>query len=652
MMKPEPIVSDPTALQDLKTRLRTVRRKLLTPAPRLNLSEWASRYRYISAEYTATPGFYHWDLAPYQKEIMDVAGDHRVRQMVVMSSAQVGKTTVLENIIAYYMANDPAPIMMVMPTLTDAKDFSSARIELMCKDSPILRGLLKDKRVRDSGNTVMRKQFPGGMLYFTAANSPTGLRAKSIRVLLLDEVDAYPASTTGGKDGDPVTQAIARVTSFWNSKVILTSTPTIKDFSRIEKEFLQSDQRYFHIPCPHCGEYQRLVWENIKYENDDPTTAFLVCVKNGCVIDESEKPAMLRKGKWVASNPASPIPGFHISALYSNQPNASWKALVAQWLVVKKDRETLKGFINTKLGETFEDKGERIEAHVLMERMETYDAPCPTGVGVITAGVDIQGNRIEVAVWGHGARDEKWLLDTDQIFIDPGTEAAWNELATTLARRYKTKSGVEVGIRVAAVDSGYLTENVYKFVRRYNGNKNIKVIPVKGSTEAGRPILGKGKALLKQGVVLHTVGTDTAKDHIFSWLRVEEPGPGYVHIPDGVDREVLEQLTSEKVLRYTIGGRAVRRYEKTRERNEQLDMAVYALAALYTFNPKTLAKLEEQARKLADSPPPDVTDGSSDPATELTPTIIPAPEVTPTPQKVIQKRPTRFTVGGLGRRRW
>lgn len=593
------VKTTPEAYRNLTYRLRSAVHTILTPPPRLQLSEWANENRQLSRESSPEPGRFRWQRAPYMKEMLDVAGDYRTQKMVIMSSAQVGKTTILENVIANYIANDPSPILMVLPELMTAKAFSTDRLDPMLRDTPVLKGRVKEKRSRDSGNTLLQKRFLGGHLTIIGANSASGLRSRPIRVLLMDEVDAYPISA--GKEGDPVNLAIARTSNYWNRKIILTSTPTIKDLSRIEKEFKASDQRYYHVPCPHCGEFDKLTWKRIKWDNDDPNTTHLVCLKNGCVIEEADKLQMLREGMWIADNPSSETAGFHLNALYS--PWKTWKELVAKWLEDKKDKQTLQVFINTVLGETWDDAGERVEIHHLAKRLEQWDhGTIPNGVGVLVAGVDVQAEWIEAYVWGFGHKEEAWLIDRIQVFQNPGNDSAWDQLSTALLKRYRTATGAEVGIRGVAIDTGHQSERVFRFVK---AKKKIgwQIIPVKGAATPNAPILQKTPKVF-------SVGTNAAKDLIHSRWQILEAGPGYIHLPNWVDVDVLDQLTSERRITKYKSGRAYRVWENPqRRRNEALDCLVYAMAALQSLGPQILPMLGQLAQQVASKVP----DGDSQP---------------------------------------
>lgn len=528
------------------------------------------------------------DRAPYQREIMDALGDATVETVVIMSSAQIGKTEIVNNVVGYHIHLDPAPILLLQPTLEMAEAWSKDRFAPMLRDTRALHGLVRDPRSRDSGNTLLHKRFPGGHITMAGANSPASLASRPIRLVLCDEVDRYPASA--GAEGDPVSLARKRSTTFWNRKQLLTSTPTIKGASRIEAAYEQSDQRRYQVPCPHCGEYQVLKWQQVRWHTDpekegdekhQPATAVYVCEANGCIITDADKPAMLKAGRWVAEAPFKGTAGFHINELYS--PWVTFAQMVAEFLKAKKLPETLKTWVNTSLGETWEEAGETVDADILLQRKESWGDEAPEHAVVVTAGVDVQGDRIEIEVKGWGAGEESWSLDYKQFFGDPAQEQVWKELDTFLLRPIKSKTGLQLNIACTCIDSGgHHTQAVYEFCR---SRAMRGVFAIKGMSQAGKPLVGRPSRNNRHKLRFYPLGVDTAKEVIFSRLRISEPGPGYFHFPLERDREYFLQLTGEKqVTRFTKGA-ARREWVKTRSRNEVLDCNVYALAALKLLSP-------------------------------------------------------------------
>ncbi|WP_417905277.1 phage terminase large subunit family protein [Candidatus Tisiphia endosymbiont of Micropterix aruncella] len=296
--------------------------KLVAPPPKLSVSQWADNYRKLSSESSAEPGSWHTSKTPYQREIMDAVNDPKIEMIVVMSSAQVGKTEVINNIVGYHIHQDPAPMLIVQPTEKLAESWSTDRLTPMLRDSEVFKNLVKDPKSRDSGNKILYKRFPGGHITMAGSNSPSSLASRPVRIVLCDEVDRYPASS--GSEGDPVNLAKKRATTFWNRKIILTSTPTIKYFSRIELAYLQSDQRRYYVPCKLCGEYQTLKWSQVRWPKDKPEEAHYVCEVNGCILHDNDKMSMLQRGKWIseAQGESNNIAGFHLSEIYSPYVNS------------------------------------------------------------------------------------------------------------------------------------------------------------------------------------------------------------------------------------------------------------------------------------------------------------------------------------------
>jgi phage terminase large subunit GpA-like protein len=515
--------------------------------------------------------------------MMDAVNDAAVETVVIMSSAQVGKTEILNNIIGYHVHLDPSPILLLQPTLEMAEAWSKDRLAPMLRDTDTLRGLVKDPRSRDSGNTLLYKRFPGGHITMAGANSPASLASRPIRIVLGDEVDRYPVSA--GTEGDPVSLAKKRTTTFWNRKLILTSTPTIKGASRIEAAFEQSDQRRFQVPCPHCGEFQVLKWMQVKWESSEetghkPETAHYVCEVNGCIIANTERFPMLKAGVWVAEKPFNGIAGFHINELYS--PWVTFEQIVTDFLRAKVLPETLKTWVNTSLGEPWEESGEMVEADMLLQRKESWGDEAPEPVVLVTAGVDVQGDRLEVEVKGWGIGEECWSLDYRVLYGDPAQETVWRELDAYLQKPIRSKLGVQLNIACVCVDSGgHHTQMVYE----YCSKRAVRgVFAIKGVSQAAKPLIGRPSKNNRYKLRLYPVGSDTAKEVIYSRLRIMEPGAGYFHFPMERDREYFLQLTAEKQVLRFVKGVSKREWIKTRSRNEVLDCTVYALAAFKLLN--------------------------------------------------------------------
>ena len=511
---------------------------------------------------------------------MDSVNDHRISTIVFMKSAQVGATEILNNIVGYYIDQDPSPTLVLQPTLAMAQAWSKDRLANMIRDCDSLRKKVKDPRSKDSGNTVLSKKFPGGNINIVGSNSASGLASRPIRILLCDEVDRYEASA--GAEGDPISLAMKRTTTFWNRKIFITSTPTIKGMSRIDVAFEESDKRYFHVPCPNCNEKQRLVWEQIVWEKSKPETAQYICIHCESAIDENKKQWMLLNGEWIATKPTKKVAGFHISELYS--PWRTWKEMAIDFYEVKKQPEMLKTWVNTALGRTFDDPGESIEHHELMQKRETYDPTnIPNDVLLLTCGVDVQGDRLEAQVLGWGDNNECWVIDYRVIYGDPSSNPIWLELDAYLNHIYRRDDNKKLKVVCTCVDSGgHHTQQVYAYASK---RIHRKVFPIKGSSLSNQPIINRPSYVGKNRNILYAVGTDSAKEVIFTRLKAEEET---IHFPAHVDEEYFKQLTSEKrIIKYTKGGKKFA-WVKINNRNEALDTMVYGFAALHILQPNYL----------------------------------------------------------------
>jgi len=553
--------------------------------------------------------------------MMDAFSDPSIETVVVMSSAQVGKTEIINNAIGFHIHQDPAPILLVQPTIEMAETWSKDRLAPMLRDTPVLRGLVKDPRSRDSGNTLRQKAFPGGQIAMAGANSAASLSSRPVRLVLLDEVDRFPPSA--GTEGDPVKLAIKRSTTFWNRKVILTSTPTTKGASRIEQAWEESDQRQYEVPCPTCGVYQVLLWGGIKFDRDEKGRAVNVryeCEHCRAQLTESDKHRMIRNGRWVIARPwIKQTAGFHINELYS--PWSSWKNIVENFLEAKKRPETLRVWVNTSLGETWEEEGVTVDNAALGGRREDYGIgdPLPEGILLLTAGVDVQGDRIEATAWGFGLGEESWVVQHSVFRGNPETSLqVWRDLDDWLLTTWPHESGITLRIASACVDSGgHATQQVYDFCRKREARRIWAII---GRAGAGLPLIKITTRRTRAKVVLGIVGTDTAKGLLFSRLWLSEFGPGYIHFPRDVDDEWFKQLTAEKLMTKHVKGIPTRVWKQIRARNEALDCAVYAFASYASLNAnleRIAQRMEAKAEKVAKEDP----SGPGDPEQLPSPTI-------------------------------
>lgn len=583
----------------------------LKPPPPLTLSQWADKYRKLSPEASAAPGQWKTDNAPHQREIMDAISDPHVHKVVAMLCAQVGKTDgFILNTIGYYMKYRPAPIMVMQPTINLGESFSKDRLNAMLRDTPALHGLVNNKS-RFSGNTIMKKNFPGGQLTIVGANAPTDLRGRPIKVLLADEVDAYPPSA--GKEGDPLKLAEKRQTTFWDYKTVLVSTPTTKAASRIVEEYDLSTQEEWELPCPQCGEYQPLVWANVVFDAEKWPAGGVQyrCELCGCVSKEHEWKRQSVKGRWKAEHPERDVRGFHMNTLGSNL--SSWEKVVQDYIEAdvdaqRGDWEKMQVWTNTNMGLPWEENGETVELSMLYQRREYYKADVPDQVLYLTAGVDTQDNRFEVEVVGWGVGKESWGIRYQKIYGDLKRGQIWAELDEFLALTWKKKDGTELKISTVCMDSqGHFQDQVLAFCKE-RAERNIWAI--KGSSQGiSAPFLPKQPSRNNRVKAdQFIIGVDAGKNMILARLKIMTPGPNYCHFPAaedaGYDEVYFKGLTAEHRVTHYRHGRKVEVWElkdPKYRRNEPFDLRNYATAALEIYNPVGL-KIEGEGPQLPPAP--------------------------------------------------
>lgn len=567
------------------------------PPPRMTLSEWADEYRILTAEATAEPGHWRTKRVPYLREPMDVISDRRVDTVVIMASSQVGKTEVLLNLIGRHIHLDPAPMMLIEPTLDMARAVSTDRIAPMIQAMPVLHERVAPARSRSSANTVLRKGFPGGHLTLAGSNSPASLASRPIRILLGDEVDRWPDSAgrrsdrISGSEGDPLTLAVKRTTTFRRRKIIIVSSPTIKGASRIEDWFEISDKRRLHVPCPRCDERFVLRWEHVRWENHDPSTAHLVCPNCTGRIEDFERPGMIARGIWIPEARFNGVAGFHVWEMYA--PWRSLKDQVHAFLTARTSLEKRQAWTNTALGETWEVPGEKIEAAALLVRRETYEADVPAGVQVLTMGVDTQDDRLEALIVGWGTGEESWIIARETWTGDPRQPEPWADLDEVRNLAWRTADGRTLKIQCTLVDAlGHRTQAVYRqviprqrdrvfaYVGRAGTASGLLVSPAK----VIRPKDGGGN------VMLRTIDVDQTKALIYARLKLMEPGPEYIHFPATIGENFFNELTAERLItKRNKFGVPTKVWEQVRERNESLDCFSSALAALRIVAPNASA---------------------------------------------------------------
>lgn len=528
--------------------------------------------------------------------------DPAVTELWFMKSAQVGWTELLNNVVGYFIDQDPAPILLIQPTIEMGEAWSKDRLAPMLRDSPKLAGKVADAKTRDSGNTILHKSFVGGHLTIAGANSPAGLASRPIRVVLCDEVDRYPSSA--GAEGDPVSLARKRTTTFWNRKLLVGSTPTLKGYSRIEAGFLAGDQRRYFVPCPHCSVMQTLRWSQVQWPDGKPEDAYYGCASCGAVITDADKLGMLAAGEWraTATSKRAGVASFHINELYS--PWVQFGHMAMAFYEAKDLPDTLRTWVNTSLGETFEVRGDTVDETGLLERREVYPAELPAGVVLLTCGVDVQDNRLELEVVGHGAGQETWSILYKTIEGDPGQHPThsplWAQLDDVLGQSFEHESGLSLKISATCIDTGgHKTESVYEYCKQRFARR---VFAIKGAGGQGRPVVSKPTRNNKAGVRLFSLGVDSIKELIYSRLKITEPGPGYCHFPADRDVAFFAGLTAEKLITGYFKGKESRRWvlKGPHVRNEPLDCRGYALAALAILGVDLDKHAATFARRLAE----------------------------------------------------
>lgn len=627
--------------------------RALRPPSRVTLSQWADQHYYLSAESAAEPG--RWHTLPYQRGFMDAFTDPEVTQVSLMKSARVGWTKCLNAVIGFYMHQDPCPVMLVQPTIEDAEGYSKEEIAPMLRDCPTLAAIVPPAKTRDTDNTILAKRFRGGSLSMVGANSPRGFRRVSRKVVLFDETDGYPPSA--GSEGDQIQLGIRRSEYYWDRKIGAGSTPTTAGASRIEALFYSGDQRRYYVPCPDCGYMQVLQFKHFRWPAGRPELAHYVCIGCGVEIQPTHKPAMVAAGEWRPGPhpqfPDDPLPApfaghasFHIWAAYSYSPNATWGQLAVEFVDAnRKGPEHLKTYVNTVWGEPWRERGQAPEWQRLYDRRERYAmGTCPAGVVFLTAGVDVQKDRLVYEVVGWGRDKRSWSIDAGVLPGDTslsGAKGPWPALEALLNRKYPHESAaVEMGVSMLAIDSGFNTQTVYNWAR---GFPMSRVIAVRGVHTAhvlvGSPsrvdITVSGKKL-KRGYKVWPVASHVAKAELYGWLALlpptdearaegaEDP-PGFCHFPEHGE-DYFKQLTAEQLISAKTKRGTVFSWELIPGReNHYLDTRVYARAAaavagIDRFKESDWAALEKSLGVAPVKPGPTPPSGSEPPPTPPTPT--------------------------------
>lgn len=627
---------------------------LWRPPPKLKLSEWADQNFHMSAEDGGK-----WRTLPHQRAIMDALVDPQVETVTLMKSARVGYTKMITALVAYHIAHDPCSLLVVQPTVEDAEGYSKKEIAGAIRNNEVLHGRVRDPRSRDSGNTILAKEYSGCTLWMTGANSGRGFRRIHARKAICDEVDGYPVSA--GTEGDPIDLAHKRTEEARiDRKLILGSTPLNRGSSRIEKSFQESSREHYFVPCPHCKHEQRLEWGGkdqdygIKFDRESPLDAWYLCARCHAQILHEQKLWMLDRGEWIAEAPEiATHRGFHLWTAYSVSPNATWGHIAAQFVRVHKDPQRLKTWVNTWRGETYEETGEGLDGHWLSGRREPYPSAngrivIPAGAAALTAAVDVQDGWFAARIDAWSPAEEWWTIDYRILHLDPSAIDSWREVDALLTAPWRHQLGGDIYIRAAGIDTGgHHTQAAYNYCRpRYrrtlpDGSRQF-VFALKGMAGGSRPIWPPAASVNNIGRVrLFMVGVDQAKAAIYARLKVRSPGPGYAHFPIGVawcDDEFFEQQTAEHVVTDDRGKRSWAMRSGV-ARNEPLDTAAYSYAALQgaiAFGLRMDREMERVRRRGADA--------ADSPQTITAPQVMAAPTAAAAPAAVARSRRSRGVI--------
>lgn len=571
------------------SKLLSVSREIIKPVTKLKPSEWAEKYFYLSVESSTEYGKYKLNRTPYQKEMIDAPFEEGNRETYLMLSSQIGKTTCELILLGYLIDREPSPILWVAPTIQMAEATSTDRIAPMLRDCPTLRDKVKPARSKDSGNKILHKEYPGGQLDLAGANSEASLASRPKRVLLFDEVDKYPESA--GEGGDPIDQAVKRSATFWNRIIYAASTPDLKGKSRIEKGFLSSDQRYFHLPCPHCDYSQPLTWESFQYsgkgtDSFDLSDLAYFCKSCGCAIDEKAKPDMLAQGAWVKHAKSEGVAGFHCWEAYS--PWVYWKDICLNYQASYQDAMRFRTWQNLSLGISAEVDDKTIyDWQALLDRAEKSDysmGQIPSEVLFMTSGVDVQPDRLEVAILGFSEGEQLWLIDYHQIYGDTDQAEVWQDLQKVLDKKYKHPLGGFIKSSFNMIDTGYNTHNCYMEVKKRRNWYAIKGVYGLDKDLVSKPTLKeinyRGQ-VIKSGIKLYSLGVDNAKNIIMNRCKINIKGHKYFNVPNDLTEFYAKGLLGSEVLikKYTNGKPKYMFQEVPNVRNEPLDTTVYAYCA-------------------------------------------------------------------------
>lgn len=607
------MATHPAARRAINDAARRVWRQRVRPRPRLTGSVWTEQNLVLPSSTTRQAGRVRLSVTPYMRDWLDAATDRNVQQVTVIAPSQSAKTTFLLAIMGYYIHQEPSPILLVQPTVEMAEDFSKGRFTPTIDASPALRGLIAPPRSRQSANTILSKQYPGGQADFAGANSPAGLASRPKRVVGLDEVDRYPEEA--GDEGDPIAITRARTASFQRTrKIIVITSPTDEPEqapdgrwygSRGWREYLNGTMEVFESACPECGHWQVLDFDRLidsVRPEDSIVAGEMAYPCSGCQhpIREGDRSRLQTRHRATNPHADGTHRSFHLEGL--SAAFALWDELVTEWRQVHKDPVRYKTFVNTKLGRLWKDR--RIEGlkDALRTRATRY-APdgqewaVPREAALLTAGVDVQHDRLELVVRAWGVGEESWLVERAILRGDTSQPHVWATLEEyRTGRTWRHELGARLRIRAMCVDAGdgSHARRVYEYCapRRSDG-----VHAVKGHSDFAAPILPRKPTVVKPGK-LWMIGVNAITERIYRRLSMTQRAAGYLHFNEYADDDYVSQILSEE--RVIDPKTRKRRFVPRRgTRNEVLDCEKYAYAALH-LGPVPIASLAREVDRIAE----------------------------------------------------
>ena len=588
------------------------------PLP-MTLSEHAEKYFYLAPESSSIEG--PWVALPYQIGPMNWIGNDDIRIVTWRKSSRVGYTKIICAAMCYFAEHKRRNQTIYQPTDGDARKFAEDEIDSLLIHIPAMRAICKvDPEKKSSANTIERKKFVGSTLDILGGKSGRNYRRYTKDVVYYDELSGFDHDIDG--EGSPTILGDTRIQTSSFPKSIRGSTPKIKGSCLISAAIEEADFIMLRfLPCPGCGGFQVLEWQNFDFETNS-----YICKHCGTLFGYDQYPDMDKKGQWrtadeqivydeeldhffdSAGNQVPDPDHIGIDRLWSAYSYfSSWTDLIAEWKRAIREKEKtgskmkLKSFINTRLGEEWEERGERVDELIFENNLEPVSDTIDNGVLFVTLGADVQGGkdaRLEYEIVGHGIGEESWSLDYGRIPGDPDSQEPWDHLDEIRARIFTRADGIKMRIACVCVDAGFKTDAVYRYTRP---RLRFRVFATKGYSASGRPIIGKYS--MQGDTRLYMIGADTAKEVLYSRLNtIKTPGPGYCHFPADRGREYFDMLVSEekrkKINRRT--GEVSYEWVKLQPRNEALDCRVLNMAALKILNPNFEAikrKLTRTAKK-------------------------------------------------------